>query len=117
MSRASAAVRFADGTVRFAVYNGTADIVIPGLFDSSDEAWDADDANSADHMDRRSFPEPVGEVEDAIFYTQYGGGFSFPVRATRNCVIRPTYFDDFIGTMTDGPQGWAEAALHVTPDG
>jgi hypothetical protein len=105
MSRASAAVRFADGTVKFALYNGTADIVVPGLFDTEDEAWDSY-GKRGETSGPASFPPAMGQPEDAEFFTQYGGGFRFPVKATRNCVIGPLFFDDFADAITDGDVEW-----------
>ncbi len=79
MSHASAQVLFPDGTVLHAEYNGTADIVYPGcLYETFDEMWE--NWRLGEHQ-----PCTCGGTEKAIYWTSYGGGWTFEVEACQHC--------------------------------
>jgi hypothetical protein len=78
MSHASAAVLFRDGTIRYGIYSGTSDIMGSCLFGSIDEAWDDYRSPASRDEAAEAADEPV------IIYSDYGGGFSWPGRATRD---------------------------------
>lgn len=40
MSRSTMTVKFADGAVRYGIFNGTVGVPQPPLFDTAEEAWD-----------------------------------------------------------------------------
>lgn len=97
MSRAQAAVRFPDGTVKFAIYDGTSDVLYPGLFNTHEDAWDAYSASRA--RKERADADPLwpkrpdfisaDEIEDVVVYQDYGGGGWWEAKATREFVICP----------------------------
>lgn len=103
MSSASACVRFEDGTVKWCVYHGTSDILLPGLFDSLDEAWKARDDGRSWKGTEDHDPEHVPE-EAVVIYSDYGGGFWWNGVATRRYVVGP--LDPYEGDMTDGTPEW-----------
>lgn len=113
MSRASAAVRFPDGTVKFGIYNGTCDVMQPGLFDNPKDPWDAFYAKGKfEGQPGACWPaEVVGEPEDVVIYSDYGGGFYWPGRATRNRIIGPLDWDGWDGTDREGEPKWAREAF------
>ena len=80
MSSAWAAVRFEDGTVRFCVYSGTSDILLPTLYDSIEAAWAA-------RRDESWVECPCAEIEPVTVWVTYGGGFGWPARACRHRVL------------------------------
>lgn len=108
MSSGWAAVRFPDGTVKACIYNGTSDILVPRLYDTTGEAWEAR-KNGAD-----AWPDPEGEPEPVIVYSDYGGGFWWEAKATRNTVL-PDFCDPF-GVCEDQsgrlPHGRKRAEVH-----
>jgi hypothetical protein len=109
VSRATLAVRFPDGTIKFGLYNGTGDTVVPALVDSIDEAWgwvyDAFKANDA-----AAYPEPEGPVEDVEVYSAYGRGYWWRGRAAWNAVVSPTDWDGINEVEIAGRPSWyAEA--------
>lgn len=79
MSSGPAFVRFEDGTVRFATYHGTVDILLPALFDTPEAA-------SAGRDDAMWTPCPCGGDEPVAVWTLYGGGFGWMARACRHRV-------------------------------
>jgi len=114
VSRATLAVRFPDGTIRYGLYNGTADTVVPALVSSSDEAWgwvyEAFKAN-----DDAAYPDPYGPVEDVEVYSAYGGGSWWPGRAARNAVVSPLIFDEITEAEVDGRPSWYGEAFPGEP--
>lgn len=98
MSRSSMAVRFPDGTVKYGIYNGTSDVANADLHDTQNEAWEAEGC----FFDLT----PVGEEEDVVIFSAYGGGFYWPSKATRNRITGPTDLDDFSHLTTDGAPEW-----------
>jgi hypothetical protein len=92
MSRASAAVLFPDGTIRYAIYCGTADQLWPCLFDTTAEAWDAYGQTKADNGAwlKRFFPAADtagGRGEPVRIFENYGQGMQWVGEATRDFVI------------------------------
>lgn len=123
MSRATAAVRFEDGTVKWCIYNGTSDIMMPRLFDTPDEPWDAYYAKDRGLPPVELWPEPVGEPEPVTIYCGYGNGWTWPGMATRNVITEGTdpyeYDDnesngwnapDYKHPHTDGTPEWYSEA-------
>lgn len=86
MSRATAAVRFEDGSVRWCLYNGTSDVLAPKLYDELQQAWDGyydPDIDNWATDDTTEKPKPV-EI-----CTDYGAGFHWHGTATHDRVIGP----------------------------
>ena len=100
MSRSGAEVRFADGTIRYGIYDGTSDVLNPALFDSQAEAWDAA------RRDGEMWPDPpdVEYLEPAEVWVSYGGGTYWPVLSSKERI--------------HGPLEWTEAESyhHGKPD-
>lgn len=113
MSRAAAAVRFADGTVKWALYNGTTDRLVPLLFDDPEAPWDA----YYGRIEVDPYPEPEGEIEDVTVFSDYGDGWTWPAKAARNLVVagRDPFEDDGHGNdrwpNADGRPAWFDEAL------
>lgn len=95
MSRASVAVLFPDGEVKFAIYNGTSDVLMPKLFDTNKEPWAAYYSN-ADLSVPENVPHESGEP--VIIYCDYGDGSTWHGTATRDYVTSECDFmeiDDY----------------------
>jgi hypothetical protein len=109
MSRATALVRFPDGTVRCTLYNGTVDMLFPALRDTIADAWDRNHPDRGNGFD----PDPADGFEEefaVVIATDYGSGFYWPGRATRSLVIGPLEPWDHYDTMIRGkPDWWADA--------
>ena len=80
-------VEFADGTVRYGLYNGTIDVPCARLFDTQEEAWAAYDLDS----DYGPEGEPVWITAD------YGSGISWQGRVLDG---RVQYEDGFADAQT-----------------
>ena len=125
VSSAPAYVRFADGTIRYAVYDGTNDVLEPALFDTPREAWEHSDrlGDALDMMpeaewDKLFQPEPCGEWEPVEICADYGDGFWWRGRAAPNVVheaSRRPFGDDNDEPLDyrSGPPSW----LEVSPSG
>lgn len=105
MSSASMLVRFPDGEIRFGIYYGTSDIVLPWLFDDLDDAWEQK-RNGVRTWDE----QPIGEVFDVDIYSAYGYGWTWRGRAARNVVLPPFGPDDL------PPATWEGQDLDDRPD-
>lgn len=70
MSSGSAAVKLEDGTLKYTIYNGTSDILVPRLYDTTQEAWDKR-RTDLPYVSCPCEPRPV-EI-----WTVYGGGFGW----------------------------------------
>lgn len=114
MSRATAAVRFPDGTVKWCLYNGTSDNLIPRLFDSPIEPWDAYYAKRDGPEQVNLWPEPEGEVVPVTIYSDYGGGWTWPGTAAPNVVVGPLdpWDDDTWNKRVDGRPDWYTTAYN-----
>lgn len=90
MSRASAAVRFEDGTILYAIYCGTSCRLWPRLFPTIDAAWDAyEAAPTLDQWTSAFLPAetlPQDSGEPVTIYESYGGGTQWQGFATREYV-------------------------------
>jgi hypothetical protein len=102
-------VRFPDGEVRYGIYHGTCDIANDRLFATSDEAWEARVTGA--HNWPLDSPEPA-VTEPVSIYTNYGGGFYWEGRASREMLTdgHQPYGDEWDGSgrthMTDGAPEW-----------
>lgn len=91
MSRASAYVRTPEGEhVAHGIYCGTSDVLQPILTETNDQAWDwyyqrwqrPDGRNPWDVL-----RDCEHELEVGYAYSDYGGGFYWPVRFCRECMV------------------------------
>ena len=103
MSHASGYVVFNDGLKLYYEYNGTADIVLPKLWETMSEMekhWREDNP-----FDRECV---CGNDEQVIVYTSYGGGWHFLSRACRKCKVitnAPNPFENMIdGEPNENPK-------------
>lgn len=78
MSRANLYVLFPDGSLRYGIYNGTADIALPTLSATPEGAWDAWRSGQSDWYDTWR----DGDGEPVRVATDYGGGFCWRATAT-----------------------------------
>lgn len=83
MSRASVAVLFPDGTIRYAIYNGTSDVLQPKLFANTEEPREAyySDADLSLPAD-----VPPGAGDTVTIYCDYGDGSVWSGTATKEYV-------------------------------
>jgi hypothetical protein len=79
MSSASGRILFSDGLVLHYRYCGTSDTVVSHLFTTHDEMWD----NWRCEASRSC---SCGQEEDVVCHSDYGGGFTFPGKACRECL-------------------------------
>lgn len=91
MSRASAYVRTPLGEhVAHGIYDGTSDVLDPCLTETRDQAWDYY-YNRWERPDGRNAWDVVRECEHELevgyAYSDYGGGFYWPVRFCRVCMV------------------------------
>ena len=78
MSHANGMVQFPDKTVMHFEYNGTSDVTVSVLWDTSEEVhahWRGDLWNEC----------KCGRDEPVTLFTDYGDGFHWPGRACRHC--------------------------------
>lgn len=100
MSRASAQVKFPDGTIRHGIYNGTVDVYWPYLFATSEDAWAAWDEyyNSKPMSDKKwadavRYEQVGGPFYDVEIADSYGGGDGYYGKATKNVIVSQTRVD------------------------
>lgn len=107
MSRASAQVRFPDGTVKHGIYNGTADVYMPWLFNTSDEAWDCWQKYRESGFDHKKFGNPF---DDSYFDVEiadcYGGGDCYLGRASKSQIVSSVNTDYMNRKGDGGLPGW-----------
>ena len=108
MSRASAFIRLPDGTMRYALYEGTCDFIWRQTYASMDEAWEQyrnGDVNACGHM-------LTIQVE---YWHAYGDGTWTVMDYCPRCKrLRPKHYDfyehcDAVGVEvngSDGADGW-----------
>jgi hypothetical protein len=98
MARASVAVLFPDGTIRYGLYIGSSDRLLPRLFATMTEPWDADNA-SGNRSDHWSLPDDVapGSGEPVTIYCDYGDGTTWPGTATRDYITSELFYTDVEG--------------------
>jgi hypothetical protein len=92
LSRASVAVLFPDGEIRYALYQGGCDRLMPRLFVEHHQAWDADNADTrAEHCRLPEDVEP-GSGEPVTIYCDYGDGSVWQGTATRDYITSELNF-------------------------
>ncbi len=108
MSRATAMIRLPDGTVRYALYEGTCDVVWRQTYAGCRAAWDAYQAGNVP-------PCECADVVSADYWTTYGSGTLVEMAYCPKCKrLRPLSYDfyehmDRIGASMDGSErhdGW-----------
>jgi hypothetical protein len=73
------------------IYCGTSDVLYPGVYSTSEEAWrqyrtgERDDWERLDRCTER--PPHLDHLAEAYAYSDYGGGFWWPVRWCRACRV------------------------------
>lgn len=94
MSHANLTVRFPDGTLRYGLYDGSWDRMLPGLFDADGQAW----VFGGEVMD-------IGDPEEheVRIACDYGGGGSWSGRATRERITSDLEARD---DYENGLPGW-----------
>lgn len=108
MSHSTAAVKFlSDGLILYGEYNGTSDVILPRLYNTSEER-DANWRNS----DWPYHDKNCKKEEDVIIAVSYGGGFSWQSKACRYCKLITDRFmpfdqnEDNEFERTDGLPEW-----------
>lgn len=112
MSRASALVRFPDGTIKHGIYNGTADVMWDVLWDSCKDAWRGWGLyyNTIEHRlaDNSLSCHCSGQV-DVEIYSSYGGGYWWEGKGCQKCMVITNGLDPYDPMeFTDGCPEWAE---------
>lgn len=110
MSRANAQVRFPDGTIKFGIYNGTADIYMEWLFNTPEEAWDAWQKYRESGYDSKTFDKPFDDVYfDVEIADDYGGGDCYLGRANKSQIVSAV-LADHMNRKGDGglPDWWVK---------
>ncbi len=95
-------VRFPDGTVRYGLYQSTADLAFPDLVDTFEATQ-----RREYHLNRRSWyatPEEPGDPVDVA--TDYGGGFTWHGTATQNYITSGLDPWEDGQQRTDGIPAW-----------
>lgn len=106
MSSAILLVRFPNGDIRFGFYFGTSDVALPKLITEPDGWYDLKGTPWPSSAELAS----LEGVEDVEVYSDYGGGFSWPGRATRDWLVEG--HDPFDGDRDhDGTPQWAADEL------
>lgn len=114
MSHANLYVRFPDGTLRYGIYYGTADVAMPELHRSTTAAWTA----YRDHDCQVVVPLDPPDAVPVDIATDYGGGFAWRGHATRDVLVVGRYPDGLEAAgglirvapaegYTDGLPDWA----------
>lgn len=106
MSHSTAAIKFSDGFIIHGEYNGTSDVMLPQFYLTQEER----------HANWRTMNWPYHDKtcdksEDVIVATSYGGGFNWPSKACRTCLLLTDRWMPFIGEedeykVTDGLPDW-----------
>jgi hypothetical protein len=107
MSRANAQVKFPDGTIRYGIYNGTADIYMAWLFDTPDKAWDAWRKYKDSGFDDEGFDNPYDDaIYDVEIADDYGGGDCYIGRATKSQICSALLADHMNRKDKGGMPDW-----------
>jgi hypothetical protein len=137
LSRASAYIQATSGErVAYGIYCGTSDVLMPHLSDNRDELWDV-------FYERKPWRGGLNpwdtlaacnhELEVGYAYSDYGGGFYWPVKFCRECMVvhGPLDWDAMDEQLVkpSGPKQWwpldgeppiettaADAARWLLPD-
>lgn len=92
MSRASAYIQAVDGErVAYGIYCGTSDVLMPYMCATGDEPWDLYYARNGRSEEREGWWQKIEncthEPEVGYAYSSYGGGFYWPVKFCRECMV------------------------------
>lgn len=107
MSRATAEVKFPDGTIKYGIYNGTVDIFFRPLFNSVDEAWEAwrefytgecDDSKWLNNYDDTYYDVEIAD--------SYGGGTTYIGRASKTQIVSAINIDYMNKIKSGLPEWW-----------
>jgi len=82
MSHAHGVVRLTDGKILFCEFNGTSDVILSRLYESSGEVED-----NWRKQEWKFHPIDCNKIEDAEFVTNYGVGWGWPVKVCRVCML------------------------------
>lgn len=105
MSRASAQVKFPDGTIRFGVYHGTSDVYYDQLYDTPEAAWTAYRDGSINEWLEESLG---GEEYDVEIADDYGGGETYRGRATKYRITSTPVADEMESIKQGLPDWWVK---------
>lgn len=107
MSRASVQVKFPDGTIKYGIYNGTADVFWKPLFDNSEEAWKAWEEyyNSKPMNDSKWINVYDDSYYDVEIANDYGSGTCYIGRASKSRIVSATD-TDYMNRIDDKLPGW-----------
>lgn len=108
MSHASGCVRFDDGAIKWTIYDGSSDVMLPRLFDTPMGPWDALRAGG----DLWLVVE--GEGEHVLIYSDYGHGFWWEGTAGRDGIIGPLEPWDPDVEQHDGQPEWVRFKAEIT---
>ncbi len=86
MSKSWGAVKFPDDTICYCIYNGTIDLMYPGLLETSDLLPFALQDYWAD-FSMATCTCLVPNHESIEILSDYGGGFYWPGTACRKCLV------------------------------
>ncbi len=107
MSRANAQVKFPDGTIKHGIYNGTVDVYMPFLKDSSEEAWNTWQVYREGGFNDDLFENPADtQVFDVEIADAYGGGDCYIGKATKSQIVSTTLADDMERKGNGGKPDW-----------
>jgi len=107
MSRATAQVKFPDGTIKYGIYNGTIDVYWQPLFYSEKEAWDAWDEyyNSSTMKDDKWLNAYDDTYYDVEIADSYGSGNCYLGRASKSQIVSATNID-YMNNISGFPDWW-----------
>ena len=115
MSRASAQVKFPDGTIKYGVYNGTVDIYWAPLFNSSEEAWGAWREYYGSDADSSKWTNPFDDTYyDVEITDDYGGGDTYLGRASKSQIVSSLNVDHMNNIKSGRADWWVSNATPNT---
>jgi hypothetical protein len=116
MSRASARVKFPDGTIKHTVYNGTMDVYWRPLFNTPKAAWDAWREYYSDKLDDSKW---LNSWDDGFYDVQisddYGGGTTYIGRASKSQIVS-AIDTDRMNLIKRGRADWWHQETSTTND-
>lgn len=102
MSHAFGAVKFSDGLILHCEYNGTLDVLLSNLYNTSDEVK----ANWRKQVWKHHNDRSCYKTENVEIATTYGGGFSWKGRACRHCRVIIDNHSPNYDTRSNGLPDW-----------